>query len=256
MPASAVPANCAAGPARPARLRPGADGPSPRPRPRIPKFLVGTSTVRARAWSGHPEQAQAIPGGAGAAAQPSRGVARTGGARRTSAAMPEGSTPGLTRGARGTADALQPTTAARAAHAARRRRAAHPSRCLSEIPAESARVPAVLPQGHGPARDGATRQRGRTLQQWSIPADLRRGPDSSSVAAQVAAATSRRPARPFAGAVRLDAESAAPAACGADRVELRARDPAQALGLARRRSVTFPPPRSSSISRRLRRREG
>ncbi len=242
MPASPVPANLQGLVLLAQRDFTGADKAFERAVARDPKFTVGyINRARVSLAAGRPEQAETHYQSA-LAVDPSHLGAMLGLAvlaeQRGDAA---GIDNWLTRARAAQPTALQPTLllAQRALSAGDGLRALS---LVNEVPAESARVPAVLLlRGMAQLATGDSASAARTLQATvdaqpaSIEARFQLG------RAQLAAGDVETARATFAGAVALDADKRLPLLRAAQiEVELRAKNPAQALALAKAAQQDFP----------------
>ena len=242
MPSSPVPANLRGLVLLAQRDFAGADGAFAQALDRDPKFLVAhVNRARASLAAGHPEQAQAHYQ-AVLALQPNHLGALLGLAALAEQRGDAGGVDAwLTRAHAAQPNALQPTLLL-AQRTLRGGDGLRTLTLLSEIPAESARVPAVLLlKGMAQLATGDSASAARTLQAvvdaqpTSVEARFQLG------RAQVAAGDLEAARATFAGAVRLDPDKRLPLLRVAQiEVELRARDPAQALGLAQAAQRDFP----------------
>lgn len=242
MPSGPVPANLRGLVLLAKRDFAGADAAFAQALERDPKFVVASvNRARASLAAGRPEQAQ-VHYEAVLALQPNHlgallGLAALAEQRKDEAAVDAW----LVRAHAAQPSALQPTLlmAQRALRAGDGLRALG---LLNEVPAESARVPAVLLlRGMAQLSTGDSASAARTLQAvvdvqpGSVEARFQLG------RAQVAAGDLEAARATFAGAVRLDGDKKLPLLRAAQiEVELRARDAAQALSLAQAAQREFP----------------
>lgn len=242
MPASAVPANLRGLVLLAQKDFTGADAAFAEALARDPKFVVAhINRARAALAAGRPEQAEAHYQGA-LAVEPTHlgallGLAALAEQRNDAAGIDAW----LTRARAAQPTALQPTLLL----AQRALRAGDGLRALSlvnEVPAESARAPAVLLlRGMAQLATGDSASAARTLQAAvdaqpaSIEARFQLG------RAQLAGGDLEAARATFSGAVALDAPKRLPLLRAAQvEVELRAKDPGQALALAKAAQRDFP----------------